>query len=68
MARKKRQRVRAEDIEGLKYLDLLEPFLERLCGVGTERDRAGNRDLYFDQVGIHFPQVDTICCGLVNVL
>ena len=49
MARKKRQRVRAEDIEGLKYLDLLEPFLERLCGVGTERDRAGNRDLYFDQ-------------------
>ena len=49
MARKKKRRVEEKDLEGLKYLELLEPFLERLCGVGTERDVAGNRDLYFDQ-------------------
>jgi hypothetical protein len=49
MAGNKKRKVRAQDLEGFKYLELLEPFLERLCGVGTERDRAGNRDLYFDQ-------------------
>ena len=49
MARKKKRRVAEKDLEGFKYLELLEPFLERLCGVGTERDTAGNRDLYFDQ-------------------
>lgn len=49
MARKKKRKIRAQDLEGFKYLELLEPFLERLCGVGTEPDRAGNRDLYFDQ-------------------
>jgi len=49
MAKKKKPRLRPEDVEGLKYLELLEPFLERLHKVGTERDVAGNRDLYFDQ-------------------
>jgi hypothetical protein len=49
MARKKKRKIQERDLEGFKYLELLEPFLERLCGVGTERDRAGNRDLYFDQ-------------------
>jgi len=49
MARKKKRKVAEKDLEGFKYLELLEPFLERLCGVGTERDIAGNRDLYFDQ-------------------
>ena len=49
MAKKKKPRLRAEDVEGLKYLELLEPFLERLHNVSTERDVAGNRDLYFDQ-------------------
>ena len=49
MARKKKRRVAEKDLEGFKYLELLEPFLERLCGVGTERDVAGNRELYFDQ-------------------
>ncbi len=49
MARTKKRKVAVKDIQGFKYLELLEPFLERLCGVGTERDVAGNRDLYFDQ-------------------
>jgi len=49
MARKKKRKVAEKDLEGFKYLELLEPFLERLRGVGTERDIAGNRDLYFDQ-------------------
>ncbi len=49
MARTKKRRVEEKDLKGLKYLELLEPFLERLQKVGTERDVAGNRDLYFDQ-------------------
>jgi hypothetical protein len=49
MARKKKPRVKTKDLEGFKYLELLEPFLERLQKVGTERDVAGNRELYFDQ-------------------
>ena len=36
------------DIVGLKYFDRLMPLLERLRGVGTRRDRAGNRKLFFD--------------------
>lgn len=36
-------------LQGFKYFDLLDGLLERLRPVGTERDRAGNRDLYFDQ-------------------
>ncbi len=49
MAGKRKRRVAEKDLEGFKLLELLEPFLERLQKVGTERDVAGNRDLYFDQ-------------------
>ena len=49
MAGKKQRKVQERDLQGFKYLELLEPVLKRLCGLGTERDRAGNRDLYFDQ-------------------
>jgi hypothetical protein len=49
MASKKKRRVAEKDLEGFKLLELLEPFLERLQKVGTERDVAGNRNLYFDQ-------------------
>lgn len=38
-----------EHVEGLKYLKLINNVLHSLHGVGTERDRAGNRDLHFDQ-------------------
>jgi hypothetical protein len=41
--------VSAEALQGLKYFRILRPLLERLHNAGTERDRAGNRSLHFDQ-------------------
>jgi hypothetical protein len=38
-----------ETLRGLKYFHLLRPLLERLHDSGTQRDRAGNRKLHFDQ-------------------
>jgi hypothetical protein len=49
MAQKRRPEVRARDLQGFKYFRLLMPLLERLQQVGTQRDRAGNRQLFFDQ-------------------
>lgn len=49
MARKRREKTKAEDIQGLKYFDLLSGLLERLQEDGCQRDRAGNRQLHFDQ-------------------
>ena len=49
MASEKRKKVREEDITGLKYFDRLAPLLERLHDDGCERDKAGNRQLHFDQ-------------------
>ena len=49
MAAKKCAKVREEDVQGLKYFDKLAPLLARLHGVGCQRDKAGNRQLYFDQ-------------------
>ncbi len=36
-------------LQGFKYFALLDELLARLRPVGTARDRAGNRDLFFDQ-------------------
>ena len=36
-------------LQGLKYLDRLLPLFGRLHDVGCQRDRAGNRQLQFDQ-------------------
>lgn len=36
-------------LQGFKHFELLDGLLARLRPVGTERDRAGNRELYFDQ-------------------
>ena len=41
--------VTAGSIRGLKYFELLGPILDRLHPDGTARDRAGNRELFFDQ-------------------
>jgi hypothetical protein len=41
-------------VEGLKFFQRLEPLLDRLRPAQCERDRAGNRRLFFDQV-----------CGLI---
>ena len=49
MAGKKREKVRDEDVTGLKYFDKLMPLLQRLHDVGCQRDKPGNRKLHFDQ-------------------
>jgi hypothetical protein len=49
MPRRCRSEVRERDLQGFKYFRLLMPLLERLQDVGTRRDRAGNRLLFFDQ-------------------
>ena len=36
------------NVQGLKYFKKLRPLLARLHDIGTERDRAGNRQLFFD--------------------
>jgi hypothetical protein len=41
--------LRERDIQGLKYLDKLLPLLDKLHHIGCERDKAGNRKLYYDQ-------------------
>ena len=49
MAGKRREKITSEQITGLKYFDQLNPLLHRLHDDGCHRDRAGNRDLHFDQ-------------------
>jgi hypothetical protein len=51
MAAKKKARLQAKDLRGFKYFKLLNPLLERLHDVGTQRDGSGNRHLFFDQYG-----------------
>ena len=48
-AKKTGEPIREKDITGLKYFDKLKPLLERLHDVGCQRDRAGNRELHYDQ-------------------
>ncbi len=43
------KRLTEKDIVGLKYFDQLLPLFKRLHHDGCERDKAGNRDLHFDQ-------------------
>jgi hypothetical protein len=38
-----------QDLKAFKYFELLQPMLTELHDVGTERDRAGNRELFYDQ-------------------
>jgi Transposase DDE domain len=49
MANQRRPEVRASDLRGLKYFKILGPLLDRLHDEATQRDRAGNRKLFFDQ-------------------
>jgi hypothetical protein len=49
MPAKQKPTLRAHDLRGLKYFKALNPLLERLHTVGTERDKAGNRQLFYDQ-------------------
>lgn len=43
------QRITPRQLQGLKFFDKIAPLLQRLHDVGTERDRAGNRILHYDQ-------------------
>ena len=46
---KPKRAIEGSDIQGLKYFDALKPFLARLHDIGTERDKAGNRELHMDE-------------------
>jgi hypothetical protein len=49
MAAPKPVPVTGQDLHGFKYLRLLGPLLDHLHAAETERDRAGNRQLFYDQ-------------------
>ena len=49
MASKRQDEIHDRDITGLKYFDQIAPLLERLREDGCARDRAGNRQLHYDQ-------------------
>jgi hypothetical protein len=46
---KKKPKINERDLKGLKYFNLINPLLEGLHEVGTQRDLAGNRTLHYDQ-------------------
>lgn len=49
MVQAKPKRIHESQLTGLKHLDRLMPLLERLRPVGCAADKAGNRQLFFDQ-------------------
>lgn len=49
MSRKRRKKIAEHELSGLKYFDKLASLLERLHEDGCARDKAGNRELHFDQ-------------------
>src|SRR5437899_2081718 len=49
MANKRRPKIKESDLGGFKYFKILQPMLDRLHDDATQRDRAGNRNLHFDQ-------------------
>jgi len=51
MAPAKKPPVTSDDVKGFKYLEDLHGLFARLRPDGCERDRAGNRTLFFDQYG-----------------
>jgi hypothetical protein len=46
---KRKPKINERDLKGLKYFTLINPLLEGLHECSTERDRAGNRILHYDQ-------------------
>jgi hypothetical protein len=49
MPGKRREPPKENELSGFKYFEKLLPLLQRLRPVGCQRDKAGNRELYFDQ-------------------
>src|SRR5438876_3813407 len=48
MPRQRKPPITAKNIQGLKYFQRLQPLFQPLHDVGTARDHAGNRRLFFD--------------------
>lgn len=49
MAMPKREPIRGEQLRGGKYFRKILPLLDHLHDHATQRDRAGNRQLHYDQ-------------------
>lgn len=49
MAREAKSPLNPRKLQGFKYFSLVSDLLQRLRPVGTSRDKAGNRRLFFDQ-------------------
>ena len=47
----RKPKITDKDIVGLKYFEKLLPLFARLHDVGCARDKAGNRELHFDEIG-----------------
>ena len=43
-----RKNIQDDDVQGMKFLRVLNPLLDTLHDHATERDKAGNRNLFFD--------------------
>jgi Transposase DDE domain len=72
LAAEPRRRISQSQLQGFKYFSLVLPLLDRLRNINTERDRAGNRQLFCDQyVGLllvyFFNSVVTSLRGLQQV-
>jgi hypothetical protein len=46
---RRKPKLTERDVRGLKYFALIDRLLNRLHGCATERDKAGNRILHYDQ-------------------
>lgn len=44
-----KQTITARDLQGLKFFKRIRPLLKSLHGIGTQRDKAGNRELHMDE-------------------
>lgn len=49
MAKRRQKTEKSLELQGFKYLKQLLPLFEELHDVGCQRDRAGNRSLFYDQ-------------------
>lgn len=48
MAAPRRPKIRERDLRGFKYFRRIRELLSRLHTIGTTRDKAGNRELFYD--------------------
>ena len=49
MAGKRKEKIKEKDLQGFKHFKLLMPVLEGLHADACKRDKAGNRQLHYDQ-------------------